>query len=401
MILKNKLLLILFCITCFLYACTIEKEPENQSKIKEPIDDSKILIIYLAADNNLYSNSILNIEAILEGMEGRGKRVVIYHDTPSSSPRLMTVNVYSDECILDTLKVYEERNSSDPKVLNEVLKDVKMEYPNSKYGLFLWSHASAWIPSASPNIRSRSFGDDDNFGGDSSIPEMDIRDLALFLPCKFEYIVFDACLMSSVEVAYELKDKVKYLIASPTEIIADGFPYKEIMPYLFKGEDGLKTVCEKYFQYYHNQTPASQLNSGTITLLNTEKIDKLAQTVNAIIGDNDFSMWQKDNILLYPMANYESQLGYNCFYDLKDFMSKLANVEQMNVFNEVLNEVVLYTRATDYFWGKPLDYTHYSGLSVYIPLNYWNHDYNWGSHADRKPYEYYKNLKWAKIVYGY
>ena len=35
-----------------------------------------------------------------------------------------------------------------------------------------------------------------------------------------EFILFDACLMSSIEVLYDLRDKAKYVIASPAELPA-------------------------------------------------------------------------------------------------------------------------------------------------------------------------------------
>ena len=43
-----------------------------------------------------------------------------------------------------------------------------------------------------------------------------------------EYILFDDCYMSSIEVAYELKDVTKYLIGSTSEMMAYGMPYATV-----------------------------------------------------------------------------------------------------------------------------------------------------------------------------
>lgn len=43
-----------------------------------------------------------------------------------------------------------------------------------------------------------------------------------------EYILFDDCYMSSVEVAYELKEATRFLIASTSEMMAYGMPYATV-----------------------------------------------------------------------------------------------------------------------------------------------------------------------------
>lgn len=50
---------------------------------------------------------------------------------------------------------------------------------------------------------------------------------------RFEYILFDDCFMSSIEVAYDLRKITRHLIASPCEVMAYGYPYDLVMPYLF------------------------------------------------------------------------------------------------------------------------------------------------------------------------
>ena len=53
----------------------------------------------------------------------------------------------------------------------------------------------------------------------------------------FDYILFDACLMSQVEVAYELRDTADYLILSPAEVMSAGFPYFKITKYLLSADN--------------------------------------------------------------------------------------------------------------------------------------------------------------------
>ena len=49
------------------------------------------------------------------------------------------------------------------------------------------------------------------------------------LNTKLDFIVFDACLMGSIETAYVLKEYAKYMVASEELMLGYGFNYKEIL----------------------------------------------------------------------------------------------------------------------------------------------------------------------------
>ena len=50
---------------------------------------------------------------------------------------------------------------------------------------------------------------------------------------KFDYVIFDVCFMSSIELLYDLKDNARYILASPAEIMGKGIPYHKVLPLLF------------------------------------------------------------------------------------------------------------------------------------------------------------------------
>jgi len=100
--------------------------------------------------------------------------------------------------------------------MKQVLNDIIQMYPAQEYGLILWSHGTSWLPAGSS---LRSFGED-------SGEQMNIPDLAENLPIKFDFILFDACLMVSVEVVY---DGIRYPVLLRIELL-----------YSASGEGGLK-----------------------------------------------------------------------------------------------------------------------------------------------------------------
>ncbi len=53
------------------------------------------------------------------------------------------------------------------------------------------------------------------------------------------------------------------------------------------------------------------------------------------------------------------------FYDLDDFVGRVASESEFQAFSSALNNVVIYKDTTPYF--LEIDIVHYSGLSIYIP----------------------------------
>ena len=71
---------------------------------------------------------------------------------------------------------------------------------------------------------------------------MDISELAAAIDgsgVRFDYLLFDACFMSSVEALYDLRRAADYIVASPCEVMAHGFPYDTVIPSLF-ADDGAR-----------------------------------------------------------------------------------------------------------------------------------------------------------------
>ena len=408
------------------FSCSDHLDIENKNKYIE-ISDDRTVVLYINADNNLDGNSRHNTKSILKGMVGIGQRVVVYVDSRYSEPCLMTVVVRQDTCIYDTVMRYDELNSSAPSTITKVLTDVKDLFPAESYGLFLWSHATAWLPeygdysfvSSGRSVNysrsilnndvnvddywvpihwsddnelplTKTFGLDEHLGENTDTygnsKETNIVDLAKALPYEFEFIVIDACLMSSVEVLYELKDKASYIIASPVEILASGMPYSKIMSYLWSDENDLMKICDEFYKLYNSETSNAHEHSGVISLIKTAGLSNLANATKLVIADAEYKDLGVSDIRRYPMANFAS----NVFYDLRNLVENFADSEKLNYFNACLDDVVLYKRSTKYYWEKEYDASKYSGISTYIPLERW-----------KSQNSYYSNFKWAQDVYGF
>lgn len=326
---------------------------------------NRTVLIYMAADNDLSDNALRNIEQMKSSYPVDGKNnLLVFVNLPEEKPYLIKIEADTEIVI----KQYEEFNSLEVQNMRRVLVDMIGMYPANEYGLVLWSHGSSWLP---PNFQTRSFGEEKGL-------QMDITELSDALPVKFDFILFDACLMGSVEVAYELKDNADYIIASSTETLYTGFPYDMIIPDLIAASPDLQKVAKKYMDYYRQLTGIYR--SATISVINTNELEKLAEITSLLLGGNSINMDLFNRSVVQRLDSYEEQY----IFDFSDFIHKAFPDIQTESFDNQLQKVVLYKAHTDEFMGDFFIET-YCGLSSYIPLK---------SRDDLN--NYYQRLKWYK-----
>lgn len=367
---------LLFCFPLF-WGCT--------NDVPDPVAPTRTVLIYMAADNDLSYYSYKNIESIVQGTSAsalNGGNLLIYVDAKNAAPQLLQIKVKSDGKIQKlSVKDYPEQNSADPSVMREVFDKVITDYPADSYGLVLWSHGTAWLPyNVKPMLRS--------FGQDES-NWMEIDELEEALPDHvFDFIMFDACYMASTEVAYALRDKADYILASPTEVLGEGFPYKLIIGNFFTETAGLQQIAETFYNYY-NQKEKIIEQSASVSLIATEQLDNLAAICREIV------IGKENAIATLPIQELQQleYLGYtyHALYDFDDFISRLATETQYTNYLSILNKVVLYKQTTPnatYSYGRQLFINKFSGLSIYVPQNGLATLNDW-----------YKGMEWYRAVY--
>ena len=342
---------------------------------------TRTLMVYLAGDNNLSGHMQKNISSMMSAWkESYNANIVIYFDAPNAAPELYTFRFKGKEVEKQVLKTYEEMDSADPEVLKKILNEMQDLYPSDSYGLILGSHASGWIPSGGSGRSSRMLYAEPvltrSFGSDYTGPnEMDTRDMAKAIPFnneKLEFILFDACLMSSIEVLYDLRDKAKYVIASPAELPAPGFPYARVMPYFWgKGtnlEKDLVKVCDEFWDYYNTYNAANRF--GTIALIKMDEMEHLFDLTREVLQGKkeNVATIDKNAVYCYPMVEYSK---HDRFFDLGEYMKYMTEGREglYKEYRDFLdNQVVIYKNVTNPFYYTEIPEEKFSGIATYIPL---------------------------------
>ena len=305
------------------------------------------IIVYMAADNDLSDDAWDNLKSIQSGYIEKGTNLIVFIDPTNDYPHIFQIM----KGVNKRIKIYPEFNSVDAGRMRQVINDIIGMYPAPGYGLVLWSHGTSWLPAG---VQLRSFGEDHGY-------QMDIHALADALPVKFDFILMDACLMGSVEVAYELRNKADFIIASPTETLYMGFPYGQIIPELLQDEPDLKKVATSYFNYY-DQLPYA-FRSASVSLINTSELEQLALITNRLISGQAFEAEMFDRKSVQRLDVYEEQYTF----DFLDFIEKAFPDSETGLLKEQLDKTVPYKAHTPEFLGQ-FAISAFCGLSCYIPM---------------------------------
>ena len=396
----------------------------------------KVLLLYSAGFNSLTSYLKEDIEDLKQGWLPTDHRtddvVLVYSHFPSqsgkynvgTSPVLVRLYTRDETVIADTLVVYPDTTiSASAEQLNKVLTFVKNEFQAKSYGMIFSSHATGYLPAGYYQKPNNYVFEDDVMPSwkrmgrkpvavpfeaqehDPSLPmtksigqdqvgekgsylsyEIELPDFTKAIPMKLDYLLFDACLMGGVEVAYELREKVRTIGFSQTEVLAEGFNYKQLTTHLLNNEESDPvSVCEDFFIQYDIQS--GLLRSATISVVDCSKLAPLTDVCRDLFEKYSEQIRTLDSSGVQKFFRY----SYHWFYDLESIVLNAgATPEEIERLRSALHQCIIYKGNTPYFFqgdSSGFEIKTFSGFSMYLP-----------SRGSSELDEFYKTLKWNQAT---
>lgn len=358
-------------------SCTKEEFEENGPK--------RTVLMYVVA-SDLTSSINKNIDDMISVATSNnlnGGHLIVYFSKNDKSAELYEIKEGANGVVTQHhIEDYTNRSAIDPEVMKSVINKVATDYPADSYGMIFSSHGTSWLPSNYKNMLK-------SFGAEAG-KNMEIYELAEGIPDEyhFDFLLFDVCSMGGIECVYELKDKADYIMASPAEVIAAGFPYKVILPYLFETKANLNGAAKAFYEFYKTYSNPY----GCIAVTNTSELDNLAAITKEII----FSNGGEEGIYSLPYSDIQtlSYLPYapTRLYDFSDLIKHLATDEQYARFTASMDKAVTSKYTTDEIYctkGGITKVNTFSGLSIYPPQEKLTQLNEW----------YRNNTQWYKAVY--
>jgi len=278
-----------------------------------------------------------------------------------------------------------EVNMGDPNTFYSFLRWGISSYPANRYAVVLWDHGSQWYGACS----------DDSSGGD--ILNMSDIDLALYYNyldmgnTTLDLVGFDACLMASLEVTYQVWGYADHMVASEHLEPGDGWEYQWSLNWLVNNPMSspsrlARQIVDDFVDSYKNGH--NQQDDVTLSAIDFTDFKEFILAYNNLTYElyDNFSLYQNYvNLASGLVETYEDfYIDLHHFHDIIN--STIVN-ETMNTligdFDRTYRSVVEYSRQWNTSDG--VDTRNASGLTIYMPWK--SNDYDSDYTSD--PYFYF------------
>jgi hypothetical protein len=296
-------------------------------------DSEWVVVVYMSADNELEPRAIEDLnEMEAAGLAGTGVTVLALldrapgHDASNgdwTGTRVYQITddpVASDAAIrsvpltlpvlgIDPSGADVELDTADPATLASLLDFAGERYAPEHLALIVWGHGSGFradaIHRSSPPGGFRATSFDDSSGGDGLYTAELAHALARH---PLDVIGFDTCFGASLELAYELRDLARFMVASQDAVPADGWEYDDLLRRFAESDRRPESFAASIVQSY------ADLNAGLAgaTISTTD----LAETGGLVAALNVFS--DELHAGLVDSAVRDA-VRATIFYDVEDF----------------------------------------------------------------------------------
>ena len=345
---------ILLFVCCSLIFLSCEKE-----ELGEAMENRKTLFMFLPWSTDLtgyFYTNIADMEACVSRRGLEHERILVFMSTSSTEATMFEIIHPKGKCDRKTLKRYGTSGFTTVEGITGILNDVQEFAPAPVYAMIIGSHGMGWLPvdgtQADSLFRMKKHWEYQEqpltryFGGLTREFQTDVGTLARGIVgagVKMEYILFDDCYMSSVEVAYELKEATRFLIASTSEMMAYGMPYATVGEFLL-GNPDYGSLCEGFHDFYSTY---EMMPCGTLAVTDCSELDNMAAIMKSI---NDRYVF--DDSLQGELQGLD---GYTpvIFYDFADYILTLCSDPVLTArFREQLERLVPYKPHTSKFYSR-------------------------------------------------
>lgn len=241
---------------------------------------------------------------------------------------------------------HEPQAMTDVSSLTDFLEWAQKQCPAERYCLVLWGHGPELL--FEPPATHQRPGGQEQLAYEKKGAEPRREHRLYFTPvqlatalreaqsrtgCKIDVIGFDACSMSMIEVAYEIRELAGYMVASQEEVPDLSFPYGELVKQFsdpnFKGDVG--ELCRKsvdaYIRAYQDYICNSETDIAGLTLsaVRLDRITAITEPFTNLVKLLRSCSSKKEGRQSIHSARRASQ-GFvgGLFVDLSDFCRNLG-----------------------------------------------------------------------------
>jgi hypothetical protein len=411
------------------------------------------IMVYLAGDNNLDSAGVVDLNEMKR--VGTTDRVAVIAQFDRAGSKGATVRYClrkGTPVAKDAVQTLGETNMGDPKVLEDFVTWGVTNYPADHYLLVLWNHGAGWddanlyqgdvFSGAAPPVsrkkqpvvtrraaagakpigfaqaraglsrtrralfsttveaavKQRGIAFDDqarDFLDNIELKKVMAR-IKKKLSRKIDILGMDACLMSMVEVAYQMRDVADFSVGSEETEPGDGWPYDRILKSLaakptMTPKDLSKTIVSQYLASYKtgDNVTQSAMQLAALKPL-AAAVDGLAKALRNILADT-----ASRTALINARAKVQEYSrpydDYCDLLDICDLIDKGINNPAVQTACAAVKQAVGVAVVATGYKGPAVDNSR--GVSIYFPKRKLSPLY--------KTLDFTKQSKWDEFLMAY
>lgn len=281
------------------------------------------VMVYSACDNNLYRFMQTDLDEAERVGSTDTMHVIAQTDHAPRGGTAQRIELVTDNTpglkapVKEDLGSY---NMSAPESLASFVKWGMDNYPAEHYMVIISDHGDGWKGAAQ----------DWSHNGWMSTPDIEsgLKMAREQTGKKIDVLGFDACLMASAEVAYQLKDEVDYLVASQEVEGGAGWEYNRVL-----SEDTLKSLDKQLAVTRFNMEPrdvathlvrvaeGNQDDLATMSAIDTSKMPAVVKALDNFADAMNTSAVAKEK---FSSAADDTQ-GFYDYKDLTDFANRVKD----------------------------------------------------------------------------
>lgn len=252
-----------------------------------PVTGNKwTVMVYMAADNDLEVAAPYDLEEMQQIGSTPNVTLLVQYDTRSTPTRRYLV----EHGKLTLLEELSELNMADPATLRDFIVAGVQGHPADHYALIVWDHGDGWQTKV--DKQAFSLIEDWGNGGTKSLPMTNrqvadgIRAAEAVTGKQLDLMGVDACIMATLEAAYEFRNVAGILVASQDIVQGFGWDYQDLFarltanPVMTPRELAVAMV-ESYRQFA--ESPAWGYGDQTMSAISLgPAVESLARETDAV-----------------------------------------------------------------------------------------------------------------------
>jgi hypothetical protein len=356
-------------------------------------------LLFLNGHNNLASYSDMNIKDMEKaGSTDQVNLVVEWGKEGDPATKRLLIQKSTDPSQV-TSPVIESHDNVDMGDYHSLVDFVKWgadNFPAKHYFVAVWNHGSGWhFQQAKANGDTVSINDisyDDDSGNHITTEQLGqaMSDIKQYLGRNVDIYGSDACLMSMIEVAAEMKDSVDYFVGSQETEPGEGWPYAPFMEKWTSQPQGTPAEVSTWLskEYLKSYSPGGVYGTQSITFsaLDLSKLDAVIDS-SAKVAAHLKSLSAADLKKVKSSVNRVQDFYYS---DYKDYGDLLKTIKALPIQKDtkLIDQATADLKALVVSTDSSASYAKSTGLSIWVP-----------SSASSSYMERYKGLAYDKAAH--